>query len=85
MYDARVMPVSYNVAHARTYVIDAAAAAVAATHTIDVKRAYKHVGLKDISRASTLLFPSSANLWEAEQHHTRLFESSASNDYRVFR
>ena len=50
MSDDRAISVSSKLAHARTTAIESAAAAAAKKHTADVQRAYKHLGVKDISR-----------------------------------
>ena len=75
MFDDRGMAVSSNLAHARASVIDFAAAAK--KHTANVKRAYKHLRLKDISRISALLFPSPINPSDAAQQLARWIKASA--------
>ena len=77
--DTRAMPVSSNIAHAQSAAIEAAAAAAAAKHTAGVKRAYRHLGLKDIARISILPFPSSINPSEAAQQLTRSAKLSTSD------
>ena len=79
MSDGRAMPVSSNLSHARTSAIDAAAAAAAAANKlpVDVKRAYKHLGLKDIPRISVLRFPFWINPSDAAQLLARSVKASA--------
>ena len=79
MSDDRAMPVSSNLAHARTSAIDSASAAASKKRTAEVKQAYKRLGLKDIARISVLPFASSANPSDAAQQLTRSVEASASN------
>ena len=77
MSDDRAVPVSSNFTHARTAAITSAAAAK--QHTADVQRAYKHLGLKDISRISVLPFPSSINPSDAMQQLPRSVKASTSD------
>ena len=79
MPDDRTMPVSSSLAHARTTAIDSAATNLAIKHTADVQRAYKHLGLKQISRISVLHFPYSINPSDAVQQLTRSVKASASD------
>ena len=79
MSDDRAMPVSPSLAHARTSAIDSAAAAAAKKHTADVKRAHKHLGIKDTSRISVLPFPSSINHPDAAEQLARSAKASASD------
>ena len=67
--------VSYNVAHARTSAIDAAAAAAEAKHIFCVKQLYVTTPLKDIDRILTLAFPSSINQSQATQQLVRTIKS----------
>lgn len=56
--DTRAMPVSSNIAHARTAAIHAAAAAAAAAkHHSDIRCAYNHLGLTDIAGIYIVPFP----------------------------
>ena len=59
--------------------IDSAAAATATKHTANVKRAYKHLGLKDVSDISVLPFPFLINPSETAQQLTRYIKASASD------
>ena len=79
MSDDRTMPMSSNLAHVRTSAIDYAAAAAAKKPTAVVQRAYKHPGLKDISRIPVPPFPSSINPSEAATQLTRSVKASASD------
>ena len=83
MSDDRSMPVSCNHAHARTTAIDSAAAAVK-KHTADVQQAYKHLGLKDISRISVLPLLSSINPSDAAQQLTRSVRASTSDHLMIY-
>ena len=58
----RAMPVSSNLAHARTSAIDSAAAAAAIKHTAEGKRAYKHLGLQDVACILFFLSPPRSTL-----------------------
>ena len=57
----RAMPVSSRLAHARTAAIAATDAAADARHEATVRRAYVTLGLNEVARIATLLFPASVN------------------------
>ena len=53
----RPKPVSSRLAHARTAAIAAVDAAADARHEASVRRAYVTLGLKEVARIATYLFP----------------------------
>ena len=67
----RAKPVSSTLAHARTAAIATADAVADARHEASVRRAYVALGLKDVARIATLLFPASVNKAAGAQQLTR--------------
>ena len=67
----RAMPVSSRLAHARTAAIAAADACADARHEASVRRAYVTLGLKEVARIATLLFPASVYKAAGAQQLTR--------------
>ena len=76
--DDSAKPVPSNVAHARSPVIEADAAAAEAKHISSVKRLYVTTPLKDIDRGYTLPFLSSVNQSDAAQQLIRTTKSCLS-------
>ena len=79
MSDDSAMPLSSNLAHARTSAIDSAAAAAATKYTAEVKRAHERLGLKDTAVILIISFPSSINPSDAAQQLTRSVKSYVSD------
>ena len=67
----RAKPVSSRLAHAGTAAIATTDAAADARREASVRRAYVTLGLKDVARIATLLFPASVNKAAGSQQLTR--------------